>query len=103
MVTYARDEMVGITELGKSLGKFLDKVVENPLNKLAIIRRNEPEAVIIPIKEYEYMKQAVDMYEDMQIAQVIKERVIDRKEPVKYLSFDELKDKLKQRGINVSA
>ncbi len=27
MVAYARDEMVGITELSKSLGKYLDKVI----------------------------------------------------------------------------
>ena len=99
MVTYARDELVGITELGKSLGKFLDKVVENPLNKLAIIRRNEPEAVIIPIKEYEYMKQATDMYEDMQIAQVIKERVIDKKEPIKMHTMEDMEKYFKLRGI----
>jgi len=41
--------MVGITEFGK----YLDKVISNTLNKLAIIRRNKPEAVLIPIQEYE--------------------------------------------------
>jgi len=99
MVTYARDEIVGIAELGKSLGKFLDKVVQNPMNKLAIIRRNEPEAVIIPIKEYEYMKQAADMYEDMQISQVIKERVIDRKEPAKMHTMEDMEKYFKLRDI----
>ncbi len=101
MVAYARDEMVGITELSKSLGKYLDKVVSNPLNKIAIIRRNEPEAVIVPIKEYEHMKEASEILEDMQIAQVIKERVIDRKEPVKYLTLEELEENLRKRGKNV--
>jgi PHD/YefM family antitoxin component YafN of YafNO toxin-antitoxin module len=101
MIAYARDEMVGITELGKSLGKYLDKVLENPFNKLAIIRRNEPEAVIVPIKEYEYMRRQADMLEDMQIAQTIKERVLDRKEPIKMLSTKELKAKLIARGKNV--
>jgi len=99
MVTYARDEMVGITELGKSLGKFLDKVVSNPLNKLAIIRRNEPEAVIIPIKEYEYMKQAAEMYEDMQIAKVIKERMMNPDKPAKMCSMEEMDEYFKSRGI----
>ena len=42
MVAYKRDEMVGITELSKSLGKYLDKVIANPFNKMVIIRRNEP-------------------------------------------------------------
>jgi prevent-host-death family protein len=99
MVTYARDEMVGITELGKSLGKFLDKVVSNPLNKLAIIRRNEPEAVIIPIKEYEYMKQASEIYEDMQIAKVIEERMMNPDKPAEMCSMEEMDEYFKSRGI----
>jgi len=101
MVTYARDEMVGITELGKSLGKFLDKVVVNRLNKLAIIRRNEPEAVIVPIEEYEYMQEAANKYEDMQIAKIIKERVLDKKEPIKYIEEDEMFAYLKSRGCDI--
>ena len=44
MVTYAKDEMVGITELGKSLGNYLDKVTSHVFDKIAIIRRNKPEA-----------------------------------------------------------
>ncbi len=101
MVAYARDEMVGITELSKSLGKYLDKVVSNSFNKIAIIRRNEPEAVIVPIKEYEYMREATDRLEDMNIAKVIEERVINRKEPVKYLTLEELEQNLRKRGKNV--
>ena len=101
MVAYARDEMVGITELGKSLGKYLDKLIEKPFNKLAIIRRNEPEAVIIPIQEYEYMRRQADLLEDMQIAQVIKERVLDKKEPIEYTSLDDFLVELKQEGYDV--
>ena len=56
MVTYAKEEMVGITEFGKHLGKFLDKVTSNTFNKMAIIRRNKPEAVHIPIQEYENLQ-----------------------------------------------
>jgi len=63
IVTYAKKEMIGITEFGKSLGKYLDKVTSNTLSKLAIIRRNKPEAVIIPIEEYENLQKAYDMLE----------------------------------------
>ena len=101
MVSYARDEMVGITELSKSLGKYLDKVIANPFNKIAIIRRNEPEAVIVPIKEYEHMKEASEILENMQIAKIIEERVTNRKEPVKYLTLNELEENLRKRGKNV--
>jgi len=67
MVTYAKDEMVGITELGKSLGNYLDKVTSNMFSKIAIIRRNKPEAVIIAIEEYELLQRAYDMLEQKEI------------------------------------
>ena len=67
MVTYAKDEMVGITELGKSLGSYLDKVTSNAFHKIAIIRRNKPEAVIIPIAEYELLQSAYDRLEQKEI------------------------------------
>ncbi len=49
IVSYMKEEMVGITELGKSLGGYLDKVKSKEFDKIAIIRRNKPEAVILSI------------------------------------------------------
>jgi len=73
MITYAKDEMVGITELGKSLGSYLDKITSNIYNKIAIIRRNKPEAVIVPIEEYELLQSAYDMLEQKEIEQLLKQ------------------------------
>ena len=101
MVTYVKDEMVGITELGKSLGNYLDKVTSNALSKIAIVRRNKPEAVIVPIQEYEYMRESADILEELEIAQIIKERVLDKKEPVEMISSDQMKEFLKNRNCNV--
>jgi prevent-host-death family protein len=101
MVTYAREEMVGITELTKSLGKYLDKVVSHRLNKLAIVRRNEPEAVIIPIEEYEYMRKMADIAEDMEIAETIKKRMLDPKNPPKFISHEEMMERLRKAGYDV--
>jgi len=72
MVTYAKDEMVGITELGKSLGSYLDKVTTHMFSKIAIIRRNKPEAVIIPIEEYELLQNAYDSLEQKEIEALLK-------------------------------
>jgi len=71
MVTYAKDEMVGITELGKSLGSYLDKVTSNTFDKIAIIRRNKPEAVILSIKEYELLQEAYDRLEQKEIENIL--------------------------------
>ncbi len=67
MVKYAKEEMVGITELGKSLGSYLDKVTTHAFSKIAIIRRNKPEAVIIPIEEYEMLQSLYDSLEQKEI------------------------------------
>jgi len=80
MVTYAKEEMVGITEFGKSLGKYLDKVTSRTFNKIVIIRRNKPEAVIIPIAEYENLKRAYDMLEQKEIEQLLASRTDEEKE-----------------------
>ena len=80
MVTYAKEEMVGITEFGKSLGKYLDKVTSNTFNKLAIIRRNKPEAVLIPIQEYENLQRAYDMLEQRDIEKLLNNRTEEEKE-----------------------
>ena len=90
MVTYAKDEMVGITELGKSLGSYLDKVTSDVFSKIAIIRRNKPEAVIIPIEEYELLQSAYDRLEQKEIEILLSTMSEDDKQiaKTKTLSID---------------
>jgi len=90
MITYAKDEMVGITELGKSLGSYLDKVTSDAFSKIAIIRRNKPEAIIIPIEEYELLQSAYDRLEQKEIEMLLKSMSDEDKEvaSTKVLSID---------------
>lgn len=101
MVKYSKEEIVGVTEFGKSIGAYLDKVIANPLNKLVLVRRNKPEAVIVPIEEYEFMKELSQFQELREIYDVIQERVVNRKTPAKFLTTDELLEKLREVGKNV--
>lgn len=101
MIAYTQNETVGITELSKSLGSYIDKLTSNTLSKLAIIRRNKLEAVIVPIEEYERMKAASNYLEDLEISKMIEERVLNKTESISYLSIDELKDKLRAKGRDV--
>jgi len=90
MVTYAKEEMVGITELGKSLGSYLDKVTSSMFGKIAIIRRNRPEAVIIPIGEYELLQSVYDKLEQQEIEQLLSSMSTEDKEvsKTKTISID---------------
>ncbi len=101
MVSYTQQEMVGVTELSKSLSGFIDKVASNAIEKLAVIKHNKPEVVILSIAEYERMKELQDYLEDMEIAKIIQERVLDKKEPVEMISQEEMFKFLKERGCNV--
>jgi len=74
MLSYSRQEMIGITELAKSLGGFIEKVVSGSVEKLIVIRHNKAEVVILPIEEYERMKEIATLAEDMQIASIISQR-----------------------------
>lgn len=100
MVAYTQQEMVGATELAKSLGGFIDKVVSRSVEKLAIVRHNKPEAVILPIAEYERMKAIADYVEDMEILNIIEERMPEGKD-VKTIPLDELMGRLRKRGLDV--
>lgn len=99
MVAYTQQEMVGITELSKSLSGHIDKVTSGEIEKLAVVRHNKPEVVILDIAEYERMKKLQDYLEDLEIAQVIKERMIDSKEPMK--TVKDLQDYIKERGLDI--
>lgn len=99
MVSYTQQEMVGVTELSKSLSGFIDKVASNAIEKLAVIKHNKPEVVILSIAEYERMKELQDYLEDMEIAKIIQERVLDKTEPIKMLTENDLKEYLQKRGI----
>ena len=101
MTAYTKEELVGSTELAKKLGGFLDWVVSNPLHKLAIVRRNKLEAVIVPIEEYERILRMSEAYEKEQIAKIIEERVTNKKTPLETISHEEMLERLRKRGKNV--
>ncbi|SFV75112.1 hypothetical protein MNB_SM-3-1201 [hydrothermal vent metagenome] len=83
MVKYAKDEMVGITELGKSLGNYLDKITSHMFDKIAIIRRNKPEAVILPIEEYELLQSIYDRVEQKEIEAILQDMSDEEKKITK--------------------
>jgi prevent-host-death family protein len=80
MISYTKDEMIGITELGKSLGNYLDKVTSKVYNKIAIIRRNKPEAVIVSIEEYELLQRAYNKLEQKDIEDILSKMSKEDKE-----------------------
>jgi len=62
MIKYQRAEMVSINELEKSLEDFLDQLKKGKLDKLLVFRNDAPAVVILPIEEYEKMKELTNNF-----------------------------------------
>ena len=78
--------------MARNLSTSLSSLLDYSREKLAISKNNKLEAVIIPIEEYERMKEAYEYVENMEIARIIEER-----KNSKTITFEEL---LERRGIN---
>ncbi len=92
MVAYTRDEIISATDLARNVSATLRSIVKHTKEKVAIMKNNKLEAVIIDIDEYERLKEAYELMEHMEIAKIVEER-----KNSKTITFDEL---LKKEGIN---
>lgn len=94
MIAYARNEIMSSTQLVRQFSTALKNLVERKLEKIAIIRNNEMEAVIVPIEEYEALKEQAEQMEFLQIAKTIEERKNTPQE--EYISYE---DAMKMAGL----
>ncbi len=56
MQAYKREEMISVTDLLKGFKMTLEKLTSHQLNKVAVMKNNKPEAVIISVDEYERLQ-----------------------------------------------
>lgn len=96
MISYKRDEMISVTELLKGFKTTLNKLTSHQIEKIAVIKNNKPEAVILTIDEYEmlesrYFWNRLDEKNYLQYAY----KSLD--DSVSTLSLDELDERLEKR------
>ncbi|MBA3026697.1 MAG: type II toxin-antitoxin system prevent-host-death family antitoxin [Sulfurimonas sp.] len=56
MQAYKRDEMISVTDLLKGFKMTLEKLTSHQLEKVAVMKNNKPEAVILSVDEYERLQ-----------------------------------------------
>ena len=95
MIAYTRDEIISATDLARNVSATLNSVVKHAQDKIAIMKNNKLEAVLIDIEEYERLKEAYEFMEHMEIAKIVEER-----KDSKTIDFDAL---LKEEGIDYDA
>ena len=79
MVTYSTNELIPSSEFAKKFGTYLSQIKDNTVDKLAILKNNKVEAIIISKDEYESMKEALKEVEAKKILQSIQSGLDDVK------------------------
>lgn len=94
-ISYTTEELVPSTEFAKGFGGFISKIINGSVEKLAVVKNNKPEAVVISIAEYERIKQLANLAEDLSIAQMVHERV--GSDDVKTRDYDDYAERRKAK------
>ncbi|MBL1244297.1 MAG: type II toxin-antitoxin system Phd/YefM family antitoxin [Sulfurimonas sp.] len=77
MVAYRTDELIPSSEFAKKFGSYLTLIKENSVEKLAILKNNKVEAVLISKDEYELMNEALKQVEARELLHSIKNGLQD--------------------------
>lgn len=93
MVAYRTDELVSSSEFAKKFGSFLTQIKEHSVDKLAILKNNRVEAVLVSKDEYEKMSEAVKSVETDRLLSSISRGLKDVENSNTY-PIDELWDRL---------
>jgi len=96
MHAYTKDELISSTEIVRNFSAILDSIKEHRRDKVAVMRKNKLEAVILSIDEYERIQELADLIEHLQIFKTIKKR---KATPVEaYVDFEQV---LAEHGLSI--
>ena len=93
MVTYSRDEIISASDMARGFSGVLKKLADHTQERFAISKNNKLEAVVLPVEEYERLKEAYDLLEHLEIA-----KTIEARKDSKTVSLEEM---AKRHGINL--
>lgn len=95
MTSYAREEIMSSSEVVRNFSTVLASISGHKRDKVAIIRNNRMEAVLVPIDEYERMQEICKVAEQFELYGILAER--SKVPPEEYVT---LNDAFKKSGIN---
>ena len=98
MVAYENDELIPSSEFAKKFGMYLAQIKDSSVDKLAVLKNNRIEAVVVSKDEYESLINLQEEMADLRMAQMITERSATPRD--KYVSMEEMAEKL---GVDLDA
>jgi len=90
MVTFATNELVASSDFAKKFGSYLSQIKENTIDKIAVLKNNKVEAVLISKDDYEKMSEALEILEHQAIYDIVQQRPYKEG---KSISFEEMAKK----------
>ena len=94
MVTFARNEIVSSSQFVRNFASLLQRVTKSNNEKIAIVKNNQMQAVMIPIDEYERLATLAEKAESKIIYETVQER--KNTSVSEYISYD---DAMKMAGL----
>ncbi|MBT3387011.1 MAG: prevent-host-death protein [Desulfobacula sp.] len=74
MITYKKTELLSSTEIVRNFSSILDSITKHEKDKIAVMRKNKLEAIILSVEEYERIYELLELFEHIQIYKTIEQR-----------------------------
>ena len=74
MITFSKNEIVSSTNVSRHFGEILNKLKDHQLERIAVLRNNQMEAVILSMDEYEFLKELAELIEHKEIYDLVMSR-----------------------------
>ena len=87
MITYATNELIPSSEFAKKFGSYLSQIKESTIDKIAVLKNNKVEAVLVSKDDYERMSEALELLEHQEIYKIVQERT---SKPYKTISIEDM-------------
>lgn len=88
MLAYTKKEMVSSTEVVRNFSSLLNSLKTKKRDKIAIMRKNNLEAILLSIEEYERLQACMEHMENLEIEKILNKR---HHTPLKeYINFDQV-------------
>ena len=96
MLAYKKTELMSSTEIVRNFSSILDSITKHEKDKIAVLRKNKLEAIIISVEEYERIYELMELFEHIQIYQSVEQR---KDTPLN--EYTDLNQLLAEQGIDL--
>jgi len=74
MVSYTQEELVSSSYFMRHFGETISKLRKGSMDKIAVLKNNTIECVVIPVEQYELFQKLADYLEHEEIFSIIQQR-----------------------------